>query len=133
MRIFNTFFALVLFAQLSFGALSPSSEATLFDHMVEVNKEWLVQKHYTASQLSETVSFANDNQRIQMHLQLVEAALRNATPASLSALQAKNREQALTTLNAYWKNGVFPINHYHKYQLESKKHASCESAYLDIP
>lgn len=47
---------------------------------------------------------------IQAHLDYVEKLLRKKKVEHLSVTQKQNRAKALDLLNAYWKNGQFPIN-----------------------
>ncbi|MEL6659338.1 MAG: T9SS type A sorting domain-containing protein [Bacteroidota bacterium] len=89
-------------------ALSPQTPASLYCHMVEVNKEWLLQ----APSLEDTkeISFTDDNRRIRQHLILVERHLR-ATPVDhLSPQQQTKRSAALDALQQYWQRGQFPHN-----------------------
>lgn len=51
-----------------------------------------------------------DRQRIQAHLEQVEAELRSRDVSHLSAEQRAARERNLDRLHAYWKAGEFPHN-----------------------
>jgi hypothetical protein len=93
-------------------SLNPDQGASLYDHLVEVNKEWL--KITDDNFLCEPASFKNDTKRIQMHLKLVEQYLRENQPAGLDAPQLENRLSVLEILNDYWKTGKFPQNTFHK-------------------
>lgn len=93
-------------------SLNPNLNASLYDHLVEVNKEWL--KITDDNFLCEPASFKNDTERIKMHLKLVERYLRENQPAGLNAAQLENRSSVLNILNNYWKAGKFPQNTFHK-------------------
>ena len=56
--------------------IQPGEKQTLFQHLNEVNKEWSKQQLPDIQLLTNEVSFENDQQRIQLHLKLVEDILR---------------------------------------------------------
>lgn len=89
--------------------LSPDTEAPLLAHMLEVNKEW---RHHANTLFGEDrmVHFANDAERIAMHLQLVQRALSSDHSQALQATQAGSRARLLRELHAYALRGVFPRN-----------------------
>ncbi len=93
-------------------SLNWKNNASLYDHLVEVNKEWL--NISDDEFLCEDMIFENDGERIKMHLKLVEGYLRQNPPKHLDEIQIKNRNAALDILNAYWKTGIFPQNTYHQ-------------------
>lgn len=103
--------AMVFCISVTAQSLAPEQQAPLFEHMLEVNAEWAHMA--VTSALQTPTSFTNDNARISMHLELVEAHLRSNTPTGLSTEQLENRSIQLDLLNAYWKEGRFPINLYH--------------------
>ncbi len=94
-------------------SIDPTATKMIFDHMVEVNKEWLKQSNLP-KELFQSIAFNNDIERIQLHLQLVEQILRNNTSKSLSKTQKANRLKHLKVLRLYLKKGLFPINLHHK-------------------
>jgi Secretion system C-terminal sorting domain len=102
------FFSFSLFS----NPLQWNNKTSLYDHLVEVNKEWL--KISADDFLCQDVFFKNDKERIQKHLQLVEQHLRQNPPNSLSSDQLKNRTTALDILNNYWRAGIFPKNTFHQ-------------------
>ncbi|MEM6263022.1 MAG: T9SS type A sorting domain-containing protein [Bacteroidota bacterium] len=115
-------------------ALNPHEPATLYSHLVEVNKEWNHQVPATDF-LLERISFDSDNDRIRMHLMLVESYLRNRQPEGISSAQLTKRHQMLDELNAYWKAGTFPINLYHPQRQPyfiDHKGTACAVGYLMI-
>jgi hypothetical protein len=60
----------IIASNLLANPINPKQPATLFDHLTEINKEW--PKYYSPSDFKELYYFENNNQRIQMHLMLVE-------------------------------------------------------------
>ena len=102
-----TFFSFSVIA----SSIHPNLPCTLFDHLTEVNKEWSA--YHSTKVFDEIYRFENDNQRIQMHLRLVEKHLREHTPDGLDAQQIQNRKKALDILKGYYQNSIFPENHYH--------------------
>ena len=61
----------------------------------------------------ETTQIKTDQALIQLHLSLVETALRSKNVAYLSTDQKKKRNEGLDILHAYWQTGIFPVNLYH--------------------
>ncbi|HEY0976729.1 MAG TPA: T9SS type A sorting domain-containing protein [Flavobacteriales bacterium] len=103
--------ALALTTALAASAqLAPRTDATLYTHLVEVNKEWL---HMDPSALGkqQVVHFNNDTERIAAHLHLVREALLHRTAEGLSAEQLAARMDLLNDLERYADRGVFPQNH----------------------
>lgn len=95
-------------------ALDPTTSAPLYQHLVEVNREWL--HHAQDETLLENASFPTDRERIQKHLELVENEFRARDVSSLSPAQKANRLHHLDVLHGYWKRGIFPTNHYHTHR-----------------
>lgn len=91
--------------------ISPSHSATLFEHLYEVNKEWA--NFYAPEDLALIYHFENDQQRIQLHLQLVESHLRKHIPAHFTKKQIAKRNQTLDFLTQYHEQAIFPINRHH--------------------
>ncbi|MEM7103415.1 MAG: hypothetical protein AAF502_09820 [Bacteroidota bacterium] len=89
--------------------LSPRTTTSLFDHMVEVNKEWIVMQAPVAG-LTIDADFNDDISRIQTHLQLVEHFLRESNTDHLNCSQLEKRLEMLDELRTYWQTGQFPIN-----------------------
>lgn len=106
--------ALLLLSITTWGyPLAPWEKATLKDHLTEVNAEWNCQpeENLLLSQLP--FRFANDRERIRMHLQLVEQTLRARSTEHLSDAQRTNRFRHLAVLRQYWQAGKFPVNNQH--------------------
>ena len=113
LRLVFSLLGLLLFGSLQAAILPHQSTTSLYDHLLEVNKEWAQQKVAWPS-LCEPVYFENDRQRIQKHLQLVEQDLRSRSTDHWSAEQVKRRLHHLDVLQDYWQEGCFPVNHYHQ-------------------
>ena len=96
------------------AALDHRTEAWLYDHMVEVNRQWA--RITPDAALMEYAVFDSDRARIQKHLELVEQHLRNRDAGSLSPAQLSRRTHHLDVLHTYWQTGVFPTNHYHAHR-----------------
>jgi len=94
------------------AALHPNSSVTFFKHLTEVNKEWTVQPE-NFDFLHEITHFQKDEERIQLHLHLVEKTLRQRDNTHLSSQQKVNRVHHLDVLRSYADNGIFPKNIYH--------------------
>lgn len=110
-----TGFFLLVMAQMQ--ALHPAFQAPLYDHMVEVNKEWLHQAE-PIGDLAAPMSFSNDIERIQTHLRRVEEILRARTKEmNLSSSQRKNRLAMLDALMAYYTEAQFPKNTNHSFRI----------------
>ena len=95
---------------LSFYANNHIPEKSYFDHLSEVNKEWLHHKDACPSGL---ISFNSDLDRIQLHLNLVIDYLKLNAPSGLNSGQLSNRLSLLDKLQEYADNKVFPVNKYH--------------------
>lgn len=111
-KIYIALFLSCLTLSIFANELHPQQRATLYEHMVTVNKEWNTQPELPAELLQLTIKFDSDNERIQTHLRLVSQILKdrdhNLTETALS-----NRKQNLESLVAYWQEGIFPINTNH--------------------
>ncbi len=81
-----------------------------FDHLVEINQEWLLHPEVSPKG---SISFTSDLNRIQLHLHLVIAHLKSNAPKNLNAEQLSNRVFLLGKLQQYADKQVFPINKYH--------------------
>lgn len=92
-------------------ALTPDTQAPLYEHLVEINREWL--KITPEKQLLMQTAFPNDQARIATHLRLVEQILRQRHYPAFDANQRANRLRHLDALHGYHKTGIFPANHYH--------------------
>lgn len=93
-------------------ALVPEASTKLIDHLVEVNKEWLKQD-LDIDILNRSIRFENDEDRIQMHLQLVIQVLLSRSTEHLNAKQLANRTALLEELQCYQEGALFPKNYYH--------------------
>jgi len=87
----------------------PHEELPALQHLQQVNAEWV---HYTKTAPSDNISFHTDNQRIQLHLQLVVQALREKH-TELNPGQEYERQRLLDTLSIYAQRARFPINRFH--------------------
>ncbi|MCB9316219.1 MAG: hypothetical protein H6569_08785 [Lewinellaceae bacterium] len=92
-------------------ALAPDTPAPLYEHLVEINRQWL--KVVPGQSLLEQTTFTNDQARIATHLRLLEQMLRQRIYPAFNAKQRANRLRHLDALHAYHLSGVFPTNHYH--------------------
>lgn len=88
--------------------LPPTVEAPLYEHLYQINDAWYTQAG--PSQLLEPHRFGNDQERIKLHLQLVEQDLRARPVDHLSAQQQARRTKVLNHLRSYWQAGQFPLN-----------------------
>lgn len=114
-RLFTLFACTLLSLYVSGQPLLPSAAAPLYEHLCEINQQWLKMAAPDEALLADE-AFATDEQRIQRHLQLVEARLREQMPMALTAEQQANRSQLLDTLHAYWQEGRFPQNTRHAHR-----------------
>lgn len=90
--------------------LAPTTDAPLYRHLLEVNKEWSVMDPAPANG-DRVVHFNNEAERIAKHLHLVAAYERAHTPEGLSAAARANRASLLNELDRYADRGRFPQNH----------------------
>ena len=95
-------------SQANNAPLSHLSCASLYDHLVEVNAEWLHVNQKSNSILSEQVSFDSEAIRIQRHLSLVIEILQ-----SKKSFHEHNRSLLLNALSSYAAKAQFPINAKH--------------------
>lgn len=93
--------------------LAPWTKASLHDHMVEINAEWNCNSNQNELLADLPILFSSDQDRIQMHLRLVEETLRARSTDHLNQGQRVNRFRHLATLRQYWQDGQFPINDRH--------------------
>lgn len=106
-------FACLLF-QFSFAA-RPQDSHSLWDHLLNVNVQW--EKQITdAEPFQFPIAFADETERIRMHLLLVESHLRERSVEHLNLAQQVARLQRLDELHAYAEAGLFPQN----YSLEKR-------------
>lgn len=96
-------------------ALAPGEVRPLYEHLCEVNAEWLL-RDITAPELWQPVAFTGDAERIQAHLAMVEKRLRASPPTGLTPAQRARRERQLDVLHHYWRQGRFPINTGHDHR-----------------
>jgi hypothetical protein len=90
--------------------LSPNTDAPLYQHLLEVNKEWREMDPMPAGG-NRVMHFANEAERIATHLHLVAAYERMHPPEGLSAHGTAQRAALLDKLDAYADRGRFPQNH----------------------
>lgn len=106
------FLLLIIFGYKSHASgLKAGETAPLFDHLFSINEQWA---HYKTAASGSSISFENDIQRIQKHLELVVSHLRNVETESLTIDQVTKRSALLDTLRNYAAASVFPTNSYHK-------------------
>lgn len=74
--------------------LSPNQECPLIDHLIEINKEWL-KYDQSSIDLIQITRFQNDEERIQLHLQLVSQILTLKDNGHLSPKQIENRTKQM--------------------------------------
>lgn len=103
-------FILFLPWSLAFGSLPPQQEATLFQHLHEVNANWS-EVSIASIDYNQIVSFDNDIERIQTHLAMVEKVL-----LSNNSIQNPQREKLINVLATYREAKRFPVNHYHAHR-----------------
>lgn len=90
--------------------LSPTTDAPLYRHLLEVNKQWRVMDPSPADG-GRMVHFKNEAERIATHLHRVAAYERSHVPEGLSASSLAHRSALLDRLDAYADRGRFPQNH----------------------
>jgi len=90
--------------------LAPTTDAPLYRHLLEVNKEWSVMDPEPADG-DRVVHFSNETERIATHLHLVAAHERAHAPEGLSASVLAKRTSLLDKLDSYAERGRFPRNH----------------------
>lgn len=90
--------------------LSPTTDAPLYRHLLEVNKEWRTMDP-TPIGGERVVHFTNEAERIATHLHMVAAYERAHVPEGLPAASVAERTALLDKLDAYADRGVFPQNH----------------------
>lgn len=95
---------------LSFYANNHKLVDSCYNHLSEINKEWLLHKEICPKEL---ISFDKDVDRIQLHLNLVIEYLRANKPLNLNFIQLSNRLFLLDELQKYTDKKTFPINNYH--------------------
>lgn len=84
---------------------------TLFNNLNGINACWSEQTDiYTLPIYGAAVKTYSDRQLIQLHLQLVEAILRNRNTDGLSDAQKIARNNNLDHLKQYWQINTYPIN-----------------------
>jgi hypothetical protein len=111
MKRLYCFFALLFLPLAGPQALPPGNNATLFEHLSEINKLWTTLT--PDKTLLQPIRFRSDNERIQEHLRQVERRLNATTSENLTNLQLKNRQRHLNQLHQYWQAARFPTNHFH--------------------
>ncbi len=83
---------------------------SLFDQLLTLNKEWLIQPDIKAQYLDVCLPVLEHSQLIEVHLELVHETLAARSTAHLSAQQQGNRAAGLKALRQYHQNGIFPVN-----------------------
>ncbi len=112
-KLYTLLFALFFFGKTFAASLAPDANRPLIDHLLEVNQEWSHQVKAEGILLTNW-QFNSDQERIQMHLMLVEHYLRSRPVDQLNARQQANRLHQLDVLHDYWQAGKFPHNSYHQ-------------------
>ncbi|MEM6965296.1 MAG: T9SS type A sorting domain-containing protein [Bacteroidota bacterium] len=114
-NLFFLSFSLLLTVTIFAQNLQPSTTATVLEHLAEVNQQWTIQD-IGVDFLDREITFRKDEERIQLHLQLVEKTLRKRNVTKLTATQKANRIHYLDVLKTYWQRGLFPKNSYHPHR-----------------
>lgn len=78
--------------------------------MLVVNAQWRTMDPQLAADVR-SVHFSNDAERIATHLHLVQAFLKEHSPAGLAPEAMAQRMQLLNDLDAYADRGIFPRNY----------------------
>ena len=103
--------AMIVFAYIANGQLAPGTDAPLYQHLVEVNKEWRTMDPSPIGG-ERIVHFETDAQRIAMHLRMVrERLIARTTPTTAASTPVTQRTALLDRLAAYADRGLFPQNH----------------------
>ncbi len=109
-------FSTILAAASIFGAAvfsGPGLHAarpTLFDQLVNVNRNWAYVGPEKKEPLLHPVSL-DESELLKKHLELVEHWLRTEPPIGLSAEQRRARAENLQYLHEYWTREMSPRNH----------------------
>lgn len=85
-----------------------------FNKLTRVNEQWYSQPDTETLGLGNFAGNFNEQESIRFHLMQVERLLRSRPVAHLPEEQQGKRKANLDVLNAYWKNGVFPVNSQHQ-------------------
>ncbi len=107
-------FALFLCASITLTANNTSIDhtPTIYEQLCQLNKYWQNQIGLKES-LQQKVQFAEHEDLIQLHLQLVEQRLQQKDIGHLSFSQKANRKEALRVLKEYGLQKQFPKNTRH--------------------
>ncbi|MFK7755860.1 MAG: hypothetical protein AB8B53_02885 [Flavobacteriales bacterium] len=107
------YFRLLLFIYVVLSATNFEAQTSisLKANLSKINSEWSLIE--TAFRVEVDFNSLTEQQKIQLHLELVEKILGDKNTDHLSSDQRIKRQQCLSILNAYWNQGVFPINLYH--------------------
>lgn len=111
-------------------ALQYYKEASLHEHMKEVNKEW---EKIDLDVLDVLHSFKSDKERITTHLLLVIHHLRKNIPGQLEFNQVQKRKQLLDELEEYANAAVFPKNINHDFRIPyfiDHENTACAVGYM---
>jgi hypothetical protein len=115
-KVFPIIYTLAFFLfPLTVKALSPQDKCPLMDHLIEINRSWLLQEN-ASDFLYQESSFLSDIDRIQMHLQLVHQLLQSKSTTHLNGPQIDNRLLLLHQLQGYAAQKVFPVNSFHAHR-----------------
>lgn len=115
---------------LDYSALDFYKDASLHDHMIEVNKEW---NKIELDILNIQHHFNSDNERITTHLLLVIRHLRKNTPSHLEYNQVQKRNSLLDELEEYAINSVYPKNILHDFRIPyflDHENTACAVGYM---
>jgi hypothetical protein len=82
-RRLHALFLSVATACTAFAGLDPQVDASLYRHMLVVNAQWRTMDPQLAADVR-SVHFSNDAERIATHLHLVQAFLKEHSPAGLA-------------------------------------------------
>lgn len=104
---------ILLSALMLLGAMINGYSQSLYEHMLNVNKQWAYQEDLPKEIFAEAGE-KTDNEWIQEHLFRVHHILSKRSTEHLSKEQKASRAQHLEVLHSYAERGRFPINLYHK-------------------
>ena len=96
-------------ALLSHAQLSPFTDAPLYRHLLEVNKEWRTMDP-TPIGGERIVHFANEVDRIATHLRMVRDELSTRSQQGTAKSTSIERTELLQKLGSYADRGLFPQN-----------------------
>lgn len=107
---------LFLFSAISLSSMDlfPTQQASIKDHLLEINKEWNQHLHLLDLDLDQAISFSNDDERIQFHLlQVIHLLNQSSSKETPNALK---RVSLIQELHSYAEEKLFPRNYHHNHR-----------------